>query len=62
MKHVALVVLVAIACGCGTVRYRVNSPTDGRRVQTEVQWDVVEIKFNKMWVDGLTEMWDNAWH
>jgi uncharacterized protein YceK len=49
MKHLLILPLVLL-CGCGTVRYQVKQPTDGRRAQTEIQWDVVELRFNDMWM------------
>lgn len=54
-RIVLLTLMLAVCSGCGTVRYRVTAPTDSRRVQTEVQWDVVELKFNDMWMKMLPE-------
>lgn len=49
MRHILIIAVMVFACGCGTVRYQVKKPTDGRRISTEVQWDVVELRFNDLW-------------
>lgn len=56
-KMILLTILMSAACACGTVRYQVKKPTDGRRVSTEIQWDIVEIKFNEGWKSILPEAW-----
>lgn len=43
---------VLFTCGCGTVRYRVDMREGGPTVKS-VQWDVVEIKFNKIWYNTM---------
>lgn len=50
MKRIIFAALVmAVMSGCGTARYRVIMPTDNRHTKTELQWDVVEVKFNDIW-------------
>lgn len=62
MKSIVMFLMLAVLYGCGTVRYRIEKPTDGRRVSTAIQWDVVELHFNKLWQDTAIKVWDNAWH
>lgn len=52
-KLVFLTVVFALCCGCGTVRYRIDMREHGPTTKS-VQWDVVEIKFNKIWYDTMT--------
>ncbi|CAK0742863.1 hypothetical protein CCP3SC1AL1_110011 [Gammaproteobacteria bacterium] len=52
MRIVFILVVAAFACACGTIRYRVEKPSDGRKAFTSIQWDVVEFRFNKLWKDA----------
>lgn len=58
MKMLVVMLLPLMLWGCGTLRYRVDKPTDGRRTGTSIQWDVVEIRFNDIWKKSLfSEYW-----
>ena len=57
MRLIFLTLMLAVCTGCGTMRYRVITPTDGRHVKTEVQWEIVELKFNDVWKAILPEAW-----
>lgn len=49
MRLVIALVATMLLQGCGTVRYRVAKPVDGGKARTELQWDVVELRFNAFW-------------
>lgn len=56
MRRAIALVVGMLPQGCGTVRYRVAKPVDGGKARTELQWGVVELRFNELWrglfVDG----------
>jgi len=49
MKLIITGLAALMLMGCGTVRYRVTQPTDGKPTKTELQWDVIELRFNDAW-------------
>ena len=49
MRYIFIVVVMAFAYGCGTVRYSLVGEK-GKRGHQEVAWDVVKIDFNSFWL------------